>query len=648
VSPLARATPNQFWLNSSFGFKKLKDFKQGEKDVMETIFSTLYRCLRATRFIPIPVLLLSLAVAVWALTAPTTIFEIDGDSVAGSTYGVNNLINCDWDILNANKTANSTTPSGTCSAGGATFGAYGFIVGNPGEPNFSGGGSKDPLDISQWAFTTTSTPDKDTLTHGYAASYTGSAGQGGDNLLVFGGERFAVNGDSNIGIWFFQQNISIPAGASKGTFSGVHVKGDILVISAFTGGGGTSTISVYQWRPDLCKASHYTAPTSGQTNVCADTNLFALFVDLTVGTGGTCSSSTPACAVVNNKQITIGWPYQAKFGITNSNNVPTGGFYEGGIDLTNLLGGAAAPCFASFLLETRSSQSTSAVLKDFLVGSFPECHMSISKTYTCNSFNANGSFNYSYQGTVTNDGGGGLFNVQAKDNGVSYQCGNLAKGTSKNFPSLDCPQPSGTTATKTTTTHPDTNVADATADTSADGSTPPISGSTGAVTSSDASGTSCTPNPSIDVTKRCVTGFQASGSQIAVRVDYTGEVINTGQLNLTSVNVKDDADTASYGPFTLNVGESRCYTNGQLVSPGPPPTGCPSLAVTTGTTTSGPTGSASYFPGSAGNPFGLTLGRLQFTDTVTATGTASNGTSVGPTTKSASCVICPFGSCPTN
>jgi hypothetical protein len=626
---------------------------------MGTRFVDSIRCFGVKRFLSLSALILSCAVAVWAvgLTAPSTIFEIDGDSVTGSTYGVANTINCDWNTLNGTKTANSITPAATCAGGGATFGAYGFIVGAPGEPNFSGGGSKDANDIPQWAFTTTSTPDKDTLTHGYAASYTGPAAQGGDNILVFGAERFAVNGDSNIGIWFLQQNVSIPAGAAKGSFSGAHTKGDILIISAFTGGGGTSTISVYQWRPDICTASHYATPTTGQTNICADTNLFALLVDLSPGGIPTCTSSTPACAVVNNQQITISWPYQAKFGTTNSNNVPTGGFYEGGIDLSNLIGGGAAPCFASFLFETRSSQSTSAVLKDFLVGSFPECHVSMNKSVTCNSFNADGTFNYSYSGNVINDGGGDLFNVKVSDTttGQNYTCGNLAKGTSKAFGgvplSSDCSISSGS-ATFSSGTHPASNVASATADTSSDGSTPAVTASTSA-TSTDAAGGACSPSPGLSVAKRCVTGFQLSGSSIEVRVDYTGEVTNTGALNLSSVNVTDDADSKTFGAFTLTPGQSICYTNGVTVSSGPPATGCPLLPVTTGLTTTGPSGAASYFPGSAGNPLGLGAGRIQFTDTVTATGKDPFGHTVPltgqpPAVATATCVICPFGSCPTN
>jgi len=212
--------------------------KKGEK--MRTTNHQPIRGLTLKLIFLLP-LALVFATAAMAQTAPSNIFELDGDSVAGSTYGVSNSINCDWNTLNGAKTANSISPAGTCAGGGASFGAYGFLVGAPGEPNFSTGGSKDGLDITQWAFTSTSTPDKDTLTHGYAASYTGSVSQNSDNLLVFGAERFSVSGDSNIGIWFFQNAVST-TGGSKGTFNGTHVKGDILVLSAFSGGGGTSRV----------------------------------------------------------------------------------------------------------------------------------------------------------------------------------------------------------------------------------------------------------------------------------------------------------------------------------------------------------------------------------------------------------------------
>jgi len=609
---------------------------------------------------------LALAITAPAQTAPGSIFELDGNSTEDGHLPAPD---CDWNPLNDSFTTNQTSPGTPCVPFGTSANGFGFLVGAPGEPSFTTGGSKDSSDISQWQWSVGSTPDKDTLTHGYGAGYAVS---GGEKILIFGAERFAVNGDSNIGIWFFQQNIGLtpPPPASKGGFTGLHTPGDILIVSAFTAGGGASTISVYQWAPagsaavlghvDCPNSNYPNISTSGAVNVCAAQNLFALFFDVSAAS----SSTGVAFAIVNPSPTTIGWPYESKFGVVGSNVVSQGGFYEGGINLTALIGGATAPCFASFLFETRSSQSTNAVLKDFLVGSFPQCHVSVSKTYNCNSFNADNTFNYSYTGTVTNDGGGDLFNVQVTDTPVgsttpvTYNCGNLPRGTgappSLQFPGPSCPQPSGTTNTFTTANHPASNVATVSVCTSAlAGGTctsTVLTATTGSVTSTDqiVNGVNqCNPVPNIDVTKRCVTAFQAVGSNVVVRVDFTGEVTNNGQLNLNNVNVTDDAGGGPFSVGSLNPGQSRCYTNGQPVDPtANPPTGCPTLSVTTGLTNGTPTGAASYFPTSA-NVFGLTAGRIQFTDTVTATGTASNGASVGPKTASAMCVICPFGSCAT-
>src|SRR5439155_24189634 len=46
-------------------------------------------------------------------------------------------------------------------------------------------------------------------------------------------------------------------------------------------------------------------------------------------------------------------------------------FFEGGINLSLL--GLGAECFASTLAESRSSTSTTAVLKDFILGPFAKC-----------------------------------------------------------------------------------------------------------------------------------------------------------------------------------------------------------------------------------------------------------------------------------
>jgi hypothetical protein len=329
---------------------------------------------------------------VMAQTTPGAEFELDGNS-ACDTPSVNN-VSCtgstidDWNLLN-----DSGGPNPTGSPGHSV--ARTFITEPKGGLIFTTGGSKDPLDLASWAWKSGAVPDKDLLTNGYAGLYTTlSGGVGGtpEQILEFGADRFAVNGDSNIGIWFFQQNVgptpTPSATVTSGGFGpGVHQFNDIFVISAFTLGGTQPGISVFRWNAACLKAAKSPVATSdggqangfppnGANNSCADANLELLFAS-----NGVCTSTSAACAVVNHAgvvdqvdatgTITVSWPYAAKFG-GSVNTIPAGGFYEGGINLTTLLG-PNLPCFSSILFETRSSQSTSAVLKDFLAGHLISC-----------------------------------------------------------------------------------------------------------------------------------------------------------------------------------------------------------------------------------------------------------------------------------
>jgi len=96
------------------------------------------------------------------------------------------------------------------------------------------------------------------------------------------------------------------------------------------------------------------------------------------------TSAGKAFSVVNPAPLTglfgLGWAYTPKGG-TACNLGPCdaaqGAFYEGGIDLTAL--NLQGECFSSFLLETRSSQSVTAVLKDFAFGNFQQCGIECSK-----------------------------------------------------------------------------------------------------------------------------------------------------------------------------------------------------------------------------------------------------------------------------
>src|SRR5437867_5448244 len=581
--------------------------------------TTMYWLIRS--FIPNRVLLASGAVlcgATLALAvAPTSVFELDGNVADDPTNSI-----ADWNTLNGD----CTVPGGgSGSAGGSNTRT---CIGSENPPKiFTQGGSKDPLDISQWHWKPADTvPDKDTITHAYAASYTASPS--GDKVVVVGGDRFAVNGDANIGAWFFQQNITLN---SNGTFSGVHVDHDVFLVSAFVGGGGTAVLTAYEW--DSTCGNGVKNPAPGQ---CADNNLRLL-------------GSLDTFAITNSSATSNEtWSYLAKCG-GGTDSMPIEALFEGGADLTYLFaasGAGAVPCFSSFLLETRSSQSTSAVLKDFVLGAFPECHISLTKGCQCTAFHPDGSgFNYSFSGTVTNDGGGTVFNVTVTDQGKTYSCGSLGTGQSKNFPA-DCTGPANTFSART---FPTTNQASATATTDLSGGTT-LTATTNPVTcSAQNPAGACTPSARLTLDKTCVTALQVLGTNIVVRVDYTGQVHNRGNVNINSVQVTEDdnADgsvdaTFSVGTLTPagTAGADKCYTNNAAI--------CPALVPVPGFNQPPVAGTASYFP-STGTP--ADPGRVQFSDTVRATGTDAfnNVVSSHPVGSgvTANCLICPFGACPT-
>src|SRR5437867_819439 len=310
--------------------------------------TTMYWLIRS--FIPNRVLLVIGAVlcgATLALAvAPASVFELDGNVADDPSNTI-----ADWNTLNGDCTVQG---GGSGSAGGSNTRT---CIASEDPPRiFTQGGSKDPLDISQWHWKAADTvPDKDTITHGYAASYTASPS--GDKVVVIGGDRFAVNGDANIGAWFFQQNITLN---SNGTFSGVHVNHDVFLVSAFVNGGGTAVLTAYEWDSTCLKGVKNPAP--GQ---CADTNLRLL-------------GSSDTSAITNSSPISNeGWSYLAKFG-GGTSTIPVGGVFEGGADLTALVAASGAgdvPCFSSFILETRPSQAPARVLDDVVLGRFRACHL---------------------------------------------------------------------------------------------------------------------------------------------------------------------------------------------------------------------------------------------------------------------------------
>ena len=243
---------------------------------------------------------------------------------------------------------------------------------------FHQGGSKDDLDIraggipgatiGPWRHTIGNVPDKDNIEHAFAAAYgcddfvnpdPGSdefedPGTDPDLCLYFGLDRFARNGDAQVGFWFFGTEHALNA---DGTFSNPHAFGDLLVLSDFTNGGVVSTIRVFRW-----------VGIGGDTNGTLD-NIF---------NGVACGAPPvdPACALANTSNQPSPWPYTPKSGTADV--FPPGSFFEGGLNLSAL--GLDIGCGAGFLAETRSSQSVDAQLKDFALGAFELCGLDVVKT----------------------------------------------------------------------------------------------------------------------------------------------------------------------------------------------------------------------------------------------------------------------------
>ena len=199
-------------------------------------------------------------------------------------------------------------------------------------------GSKDTLDMPDNSWDVQSVPDKDDILHAYAATYPDAG------IVTFGLDRFANNGDANVGFWFFQDTIGLN---SNGTFSGTRTVGDVFVVSEFTSGGDVSAIFVLEWD---------------------GSGLDLLF------SGADCVAGGPVqdvCAIVNTAPTDAPWSYTPKAG--PSGTFPTASFFEGGVNLAEIFGAGDVPCFSSFMAETRASTSEVAQLKNFVLGSFDTC-----------------------------------------------------------------------------------------------------------------------------------------------------------------------------------------------------------------------------------------------------------------------------------
>jgi hypothetical protein len=303
-------------------------------------------------------------------------FQVDGDAneaTCGAAFGGSSCAtgSDDWDsIFSCAAGGGLGCTKATPGSGNSADAISDFVVDPAPLSIFTGGGSKDEKDLTAWRWKNGSVPDKDDLIEAHAALY--------DGVIYFGANRLAVNGDAQIGFWFFQTDVSLKA---DGTFQDAdgnpakHQVNDLLVLSNFVQGGGSANIQVYQvvqTTPGPCLAGSVEA-SAGAGDIC-----LKLVEQGSAGLNGVCNNASgdidqdSACAATNGAVVPALDPdFEPKSG-ANTGQYPIVGFFEGGVNLAEL--GLGSVCFPVFAAETRSSQSITAVLKDFTLGKFENCN----------------------------------------------------------------------------------------------------------------------------------------------------------------------------------------------------------------------------------------------------------------------------------
>lgn len=387
------------------------------------------------------------------------VFELDNGTKGANAIDETNIGNADF-----------SAPDDWAKVGGCPNGlaSCGYVSGplvdpdNPGgsafkslfiqDPNgvantddiFTGGGSKDDLDVKQWLTKRGSTPDKDDLLPIGAAAYlkdltTGEHDNGLDDpslLIYLFGSLFAPNGDAAIGAWLFKKDIGICddgiGGADTDGFGVVdgngnclppaqqplnlHTIGDVFVVAQNTNGGRNVIMEVYKWVDENNAQGQDTAAATAAKAACVD--IFPNSNKGGVVNGTLCMmfaaedahcdtlnlANDDACGTMNlgetkgqNAQPAVptespdDWGFQSKFPPAAGPASPPGtdGIQSNDFPGTSLFEAGfnfsnlfpdAVGCFNSFLMNTRASQSVDAVLKDIGLGKFPLCGISVSKS----------------------------------------------------------------------------------------------------------------------------------------------------------------------------------------------------------------------------------------------------------------------------
>lgn len=494
----------------------------------------------------------------------------------------------------------------TLKAGGGTPTEFTFIVDKNGLDNiFTGGGSKTPNDPEDWLWKSSPPPpDKDNITNAYAANYTVA----GEQIIYFGADLFADNGDAELAFWFFQSEVA-PVGVGSGSFSGHHVDEDVYVAVKFSNGGSEANITVYEWWSACDKAVKN--PGAGD---CAADNIRVVIPEgpaLCTGSGGS------ACAITNADFENSPWPYTPKGGSPGDDFLPTT-FFEGGINIFEIFG--ANKCFASYMVTTGASTSFTSTAKDFALGEFDVCSVDVTKTCVNDDEldDTPTNITYNVRGCGINDGGGAI-KLTTLENSIGggvkyiptpldwYVPGQVGDPLRDFNPYTDCNDP---LLLKQAIVNG--SAADLANPLSADealvyefGEAGPINGPKDEVTLTaigadntpidpDTAEATCplrTFNASMTVNKQCAADLEKYAGNLVVVINLNGTVCNTGEVPLDTLVLTDDVafDPVTFDtyPTTLapkgETGECITYTGSYYPSEIPDGNSCPFMDQVTAT-----------------------------------------------------------------
>jgi len=289
---------------------------------------------------------------------------------------------------------------------------------------FTGGNSKDTINMTDWLWTTDgnhAVNDKNDLEHLYAASYVNAQNH---QIFYFGSDRYSNDGAAALGFWFLQDKVEQDP---DGTFDKAgtdtpadHTEGDVLVQTDFTTGGTIDRIQAYVWDPPggVEFAGVPVAPSQG-------------FLER-IATGADCDASAATddfCGNVNRGPVPAPWDYDSKQEGNDITSFPRATFFEGGLDVTAVLGHSV--CVGQLLGESRQSPSETSVLEDKVLTDFDVCAISVEKNGPTLSKVGDDA---AYTVTITNDGAITLYKEEIVDSLV----GDLTDGTNTAIVTDDC------------------------------------------------------------------------------------------------------------------------------------------------------------------------------------------------------------------